>query len=194
MRVGGQRHAPAALPPGKTRYPLHRRLGGSGRVPKILSPPGSPDRPTRSESLYRLTYPGPKSWHYWRSFITDTVHRKVSRLVSFGTEYKNRGFSVLGPASGRRTDIQTDVRSFHTRCSLLLRQIMPQNWQVFPLKAAVLPYWSAPQIRAPMRWKPTANSRTVWPSDNLHMPRRSRYGQCPTQKLEPMIPRATISE
>jgi hypothetical protein len=28
MRVGGQRHAPAALPPGKTRYPLYRRLGG----------------------------------------------------------------------------------------------------------------------------------------------------------------------
>ena len=28
MGVGGQRHAPAALPPGKTRYPLYRRLGG----------------------------------------------------------------------------------------------------------------------------------------------------------------------
>jgi hypothetical protein len=27
MGVGGQRHAPAALPPGKTRYPLYRRLG-----------------------------------------------------------------------------------------------------------------------------------------------------------------------
>jgi hypothetical protein len=26
--VGGQRHAPAALPPGKTRYPLYRRVGG----------------------------------------------------------------------------------------------------------------------------------------------------------------------
>ena len=25
--VGGQRHATAALAPGKTRYPLHRRLG-----------------------------------------------------------------------------------------------------------------------------------------------------------------------
>jgi hypothetical protein len=25
--VGGQRHAPAALPSGKTRYPLNRRLG-----------------------------------------------------------------------------------------------------------------------------------------------------------------------
>jgi hypothetical protein len=37
--VGGQRHAPAALPPGKTRYLLYRRLGGpqcrSGRVWKI---------------------------------------------------------------------------------------------------------------------------------------------------------------
>jgi hypothetical protein len=27
--VGGQHHAPAALPPGKTRYPLYRRLDGS---------------------------------------------------------------------------------------------------------------------------------------------------------------------
>ena len=37
--VGGQRHARAALPPGKTWYPLYRRLcgpqGRSGRVRKI---------------------------------------------------------------------------------------------------------------------------------------------------------------
>ena len=43
MVVGGQTHAPAALPPGKTRYPLHRRLGGpqggSGQVRKISPPP-----------------------------------------------------------------------------------------------------------------------------------------------------------
>jgi hypothetical protein len=26
--VGGQSHAPATLPPGKTQYPLYRRLGG----------------------------------------------------------------------------------------------------------------------------------------------------------------------
>jgi hypothetical protein len=42
--VGGQRHAPAALPPGKIRYPLHRGLGRSqgrsGRVRKISPPPG----------------------------------------------------------------------------------------------------------------------------------------------------------
>ena len=44
MGVGGQRHSPAALPPGKTRYPLYGRLGGlqgrSGRMRKISPPPG----------------------------------------------------------------------------------------------------------------------------------------------------------
>ena len=42
--VGGQRHAPAALPPGKTQYLLHMRLSGpqarSGRVRKVSPPPG----------------------------------------------------------------------------------------------------------------------------------------------------------
>jgi len=37
--MGGYLHAPAALPPGMTRYPLYKRLGGpqawSGRVQKI---------------------------------------------------------------------------------------------------------------------------------------------------------------
>jgi len=50
-------------PPGKTRYPLYRRLGGpqgwSGQAWKISPPTGIqyPDRPTRSQSLYRLSYP-----------------------------------------------------------------------------------------------------------------------------------------
>ena len=42
--VGGQRQDPAALPPGKNRYPLYRTLGGpqgrSGRVRNISPPPG----------------------------------------------------------------------------------------------------------------------------------------------------------
>jgi len=42
--MGGQRHAPATLPPGKSRYPLYRRLGGpqgrSGWAHKISPPPG----------------------------------------------------------------------------------------------------------------------------------------------------------
>jgi len=44
MEVGGQRHAPAALPPGKTRYLLYWGLGGrqgrSGRLRKISPSPG----------------------------------------------------------------------------------------------------------------------------------------------------------
>ena len=43
--MGGQRHAPASLSPGKTRYPLYRRLGGPqgrpGRVRKIWPPTGT---------------------------------------------------------------------------------------------------------------------------------------------------------
>ena len=42
--VGGQPHAPAALPLGKTQYALYRRPDGtqgrSGRVRNILSLPG----------------------------------------------------------------------------------------------------------------------------------------------------------
>jgi hypothetical protein len=65
--VGGQRQAPAALPPEKTRYPLHRRLGESHgwseQVRNISPHTGirSPDRPADSESIYRLSYPGPRT-------------------------------------------------------------------------------------------------------------------------------------
>jgi len=42
--VGGQCQAPASLPPGKTQYPLYRRLGGpqgwSGEIQKMWPPPG----------------------------------------------------------------------------------------------------------------------------------------------------------
>jgi hypothetical protein len=78
--VGGQRHIPAALLPGKIRYPLYRRLGRpqgrSGEMRKI-SPPTrirSLDRPGRSESLYRPRYPGPRYLSLTRSneCVTDT--------------------------------------------------------------------------------------------------------------------------
>ena len=66
MEVGGQRHIPAALSPDMTQYPLYRRLGDlQGRSVlngKSRPPTGnrSPDRPSRSESLYWLRYTGPR--------------------------------------------------------------------------------------------------------------------------------------
>jgi len=61
MGVGGQRHAPAALPPGKRPgSQMYRTRGGpqdrSGRVRKISPPPHglrSPHHPASSEALYR---------------------------------------------------------------------------------------------------------------------------------------------
>ena len=50
--VGGQHHAPAALPPIKTRYPMYRRLGGlqgrSGRMRKISPSLGFDPRTVQS--------------------------------------------------------------------------------------------------------------------------------------------------
>ena len=72
MEVGGQRHAPAALPPGTIRYLFYRRLGGpqgrSGRA-ENLAPSGIDPRtvqPVASRytdwatpaGLSRLSYPG----------------------------------------------------------------------------------------------------------------------------------------
>jgi len=50
------------LPPGKTRYPFYRRLGGpqgrSGLAEKSRPHRDStPERPARSQSLYLLSYP-----------------------------------------------------------------------------------------------------------------------------------------
>jgi hypothetical protein len=54
--VSGQQHALAALySPGKTRYPLYRRLGGpqgrSGQVRKISSPPAFDPGPSSPQSV-----------------------------------------------------------------------------------------------------------------------------------------------
>jgi len=98
--------------PGKaTRYPLYRRLGGPqgqfGRVRKI-SPPTeirSPDLPARSESLYRLSYPGPlwfpvgtRSFSLLRTVLTGSQAHHISCL---------NGYRLCFPLlrqPGRKTD------------------------------------------------------------------------------------------
>ena len=79
MWVGGQRHDPAALPPGK--LPGTHCVGGWVGPRAVwtgeenVAPTGSrfPDVPTRSKSLYRLSYPGPQNretqWNKCRSYV-----------------------------------------------------------------------------------------------------------------------------
>jgi hypothetical protein len=67
--VGGQRYAPAALPLGKTRYALYKRLDGpqsrSGPVRKISYPPGFDPRNVQPvTSRYTdYTVPAPASFN-----------------------------------------------------------------------------------------------------------------------------------
>ena len=90
MGVGGQHHAQAALPPGKTQYPSYRRLGGprgrSVRVRKISPPPGSipgPSCPWRVATTTELSLP---LFKYFRDLNAATkvyagllVYRHVSK-------------------------------------------------------------------------------------------------------------------
>jgi hypothetical protein len=87
MWVDGQRHAPAALPPGKTRYPLCRRLVGSRSVwtgAENLAPTGirSPNCPSRSQSLYRLRYPGPFGEHNTSINCTKSFYRYLYKNIA----------------------------------------------------------------------------------------------------------------
>ena len=109
MEVCRQRHAPSALPPGKTRYPLYRRLdrsqGRSGQV-RIISPRTairSPDRPARSESVYRLSYPGPQCLRNTKTkYVGKIIHVNLGWIASRGEDCflytAPRG--LWGPPSG----------------------------------------------------------------------------------------------
>jgi rRNA maturation protein Nop10 len=75
MGVGGQRHAPAALPPVMTRYLLYSRLGRpqgrSGRVLKISLPP---------------------------RFDPPTVYLVASRYTDYDIPYSKHGRNVCNAA------------------------------------------------------------------------------------------------
>ena len=102
--LDGQRHAPAALPPVKSRYPLYRRLGGpqgrSVRVRKISLPPGFGPRTVQpvasrytdcaipahlTPAVLRQSHSCPRIHH-------DDIQRK--RKYS-STRYKPRQYTVV---------------------------------------------------------------------------------------------------
>jgi hypothetical protein len=66
--MSGQRHASPALPPGKTRYPLHMKQvgpqGRSGRVRKNSSPPGFDPRTVQPVASRYTDWAIPTHFYY----------------------------------------------------------------------------------------------------------------------------------
>jgi len=92
--LGGQRHAPAAVPPEMTRHPLYRRLSGpqgrSGRVWKFSSPLGYA---SQTSHLYRLRYPSPQG-----EAVSVQAYYRSTGFPNFGvpTFLDNRHKEVVG--------------------------------------------------------------------------------------------------
>lgn len=74
MSVGGQRHALAALPPGKTAPDRMVQEAGQAQVGlKSFAPTEAriPNLTASSESLYPLCYPGPPVEDNMKTIITE---------------------------------------------------------------------------------------------------------------------------
>ena len=80
-----------SLPPGKTRYPSYRRLGGlqgrSGRA-ENLAPTGIrlPDRLARSSVAIQTELPGPTVRRN-RRYVTVEVHRFTCKVAVFNVRF-----------------------------------------------------------------------------------------------------------
>jgi hypothetical protein len=109
--VSDQLHAPATLPPGKSpRYPLYRRLlnprAGLNDMEKwkFFTLPGlelrSLGRPARSQSLYRLRYPGFKQSSVRKKILMEAAERTtayddVKHGLSFNTNDSSKLTSLV---------------------------------------------------------------------------------------------------
>jgi hypothetical protein len=82
MWVGGQRHAPAALPPGPIVQDAGWAPSSVWTGAENLAPTGirSLDRFARIESLYRLSYPGPQIWLIYTDNVSSAYICPVTDL------------------------------------------------------------------------------------------------------------------
>ena len=93
MGVGGQRHAPADCTPGEDLVPIVQEAGWAPGLLWIgvenLTTTGirSPYLPARSESLYRLSYPGPfthRSTNHAQRCLTAVITREPLYSTWYG--------------------------------------------------------------------------------------------------------------
>jgi hypothetical protein len=91
MMNGDERHAPAALPPGKTQYPLYWRLGGpqdhSGRLQNISPTPAFDPRTFQSVAS-RYTDCTIPSKHTNTHKYTDKTIREISSFLLIHPTYR----------------------------------------------------------------------------------------------------------
>jgi hypothetical protein len=83
--VAGQRHAPADLPPGRPDTHCIGAWVGCRTGKENLAHAGirSPDRPARSQSLYRLSYRGPRCL---------TFPKRYRALIFSGQTFQEESF------------------------------------------------------------------------------------------------------
>jgi hypothetical protein len=112
-------HPHCSLPPGKTWYPLYRRLGGpqgrSGQVRKI-SPPTrirSPDCPGCSQSLYRLSYPAHKYTCGSQLYLIQPD--RLPMTIQYGAEIEAYIYSGPGSVVGITTGYGLDGPGIESR-------------------------------------------------------------------------------
>ena len=106
MEVGGQHHASAALLPGKTRYPLYRRLGRSqgrsGRLRKI-SPP--------------------------REFDPRAIQPVASRYTDWGIPARHGSVVLLIYSNNNYPNLHLRIAFFVRRCNLLQLAVIELQWR-----------------------------------------------------------------
>jgi len=111
--VGGQRQAPADLLPGKTRYPLYRRLGGpqdrSGRVRKISPQPGFYPRTVQLVTS-----------HYTDCDIQAHPYQMIHKNLKPG---QISHYELTVQHSNRLVDTRSHRRRTLTACQVLIQDI-----------------------------------------------------------------------
>jgi hypothetical protein len=142
MGVGGKRHSPAALPPGKDPVPIVQEAGWApGPVwtdAEILAPIGirSPDRPARSQSLYRLSYSGPTSVGILQDkhMKTDTIPFVRKSVYSAHTDRRKQSdkyYYLIQCVTSLSfySDISIIIRALSVLCAEVNPRIWTSCWQ-----------------------------------------------------------------
>ena len=139
MELGGRRHDPAALPSGKTRYPLYRKLGGLtddlDGCWKTL--PRRDSIPRLSESLYRLSYSGPHAGIC--SGVLENLFRRQRNFYDL-TETRNLSPRLQLSTAQLPTSYEFQycgvIWHIWSHC-VLVTEMSPWRWQYYRQKSVV---------------------------------------------------------